>query len=93
MIEHNLNQKELQQNLNTKVELKEEVIDEAKKNLEKEGLLKEDNSDKEKNNSSNISRKNSEDGSNDSKNNEYFLKEFRNNMINEFRFFEHQIQS
>ena len=69
MIEHNLNQKELQQNLNTKIELKEEVIDEAKKNLEKEGLLKEDNSDKEKNNSSNNSRKNSEDGSNVSKNN------------------------
>ena len=92
MIEHKLNQKELQQNLNTKVELKEEVIDEAKKKLENEGLLKEDN-DKEKNNSQNISRKNSEDGSNDSKNNEYFLKEFRNNMINEFRMMEHQIQS
>jgi uncharacterized Zn-finger protein len=93
MIEHKLNQKELLQNLNSKVELKDEVINEAKKNLEKEGLLKEDNSDKERNKSENNSRKISEDGSNESKNNELFLKEFHNNIINDFSFMEHQIES
>ena len=93
MIEHKLNQKMLQECLNTKIELKEEVIEEAKKNLENEGLYKEDSFSKEKLLNLDTSRKNSEDGSNESKNNEYFLKEFHKNMINEINFAENRIES
>ena len=92
MIEHKLKEKNLTECLNAKFELKDEVIQQAKKDLENEGLNKEDSFEKEKSNSS-ISRKNSEDGSNDSKNNEYFLKEFHNNLINEINRFGNTIES
>jgi hypothetical protein len=93
MIEHKLNQKKLIECLNKKIEIKEEEIQQAKKNLENEGLYKEENVEKEKSESLNVSRNNSEEVSNDSKNNEYFLKEFHKNMINEFNFAEHRIES
>ena len=93
MIEHKLNQKKLIECLNKKIEIKEEEIQQAKKNLENEGLYKEENIEKEKSESLNVSRNNSEEVSNDSKNNEYFLKEFHKNMINEFNFAEHRIES
>ena len=93
IVEHRLKEKGLQDCLNIKSEINEEVIAEAKKNLEIEGLYKEESSDKEKYSSWNTSRKNSEDGSNECKNNEYFLKELHHNMINEINLVEGKIES
>ena len=88
-----MKEKGLQDCLNIKSEINEEVIAEAKKNLEIEGLYKEESSDKEKYSSWNTSRKNSEDGSNECKINEYFLKELHHNMINEINLVEGKIES
>ena len=93
MIEHKLNQNRLQECLNAKFEIKNEVVEVAKKKLENEGLYKEESFEKEKSLSLNTSRKNSEDGSNESKNNEYFFNEFHKNMINEINFAENRIES
>ena len=99
MIEHKLNQKNLTECLNAKFELKDEVIQQAKNNLENEGLYKEEINGKEKSScfsnswNSSESRKNSEDGSNEIKNNEFFLKEFQNNLVNEINMLENRIIS
>jgi hypothetical protein len=92
-IEHKLNQKQLTEALKAKFELKDEVVEQAKKNLRNEGLYKEESFEKEKSSSLNNSRKISEDGSNESKNNEFFFKEFQNNLFNEANMIEHQIES
>ena len=62
-------------------------------------MVLEKNSSNSTNNSSNNynsngnSRKFSEDGSNECKNNEYFLKELHHNMINEINLVEGKIES
>ena len=93
MIEHKLNQNKLQDVLNKKIELKDEIIQQAKKDLEMEGLYKEESFEKDKNLSLNNSRKISEDGSHESKNNEFFVKEFHNNLFNEINMIENKIES
>ena len=93
MIEHKLNQNKLQDALNKKIELKDEIIQQAKKDLEMEGLYKEESFEKDKNLSLNNSRKISEDGSHESKNNEFFVKEFHNNLFNEINMIENKIES
>ena len=105
VIEHQLEQKKLDEILSAKFEIKEEIVKQAKKQLENEGLYKEEslvlekNSSNSTNNSSNNynsngnSRKFSEDGSNECKNNEYLLKEFTNNLINEINMVENKIES
>ena len=92
-IEHKLNQKQLTEALKAKFELKEEIVEQAKRNLEIEGLYKELSFEKDKSNSFNNSRKISEDNSNESKNNEILLKEFYNNMFNEINMIENKIES
>ena len=73
--------------------LKMKSLMKLKKKLENEGLYKEESFEKEKLLFLNTSRKNSEDGSNESKNNEYFFNEFHKNMINEINFAENRIES
>ena len=92
MIEHKLNQNKLQDVLNKKIELKEEIIQQAKKDLEMEGLYKEESFEKDKNLSLNNSRKISEDSSHESKTNEFFVKEFHNNLFNKINMIENKIE-
>ena len=79
--------------MNNKIELKDEIIQQAKKDLEMEGLYKEESFEKDKNLSLNNSRKISEDGSSESKNNEFFIKEFHKNLFNEINMIENKIES
>ena len=89
MIEHKCSFEQLQkleeQNKNNN-NIKEEIIQEVKKNLEYEGLYH--NSINEGQNSeANEELKNSESASYEKKNSDYFLEEFNKNMINEMKIF------
>ena len=96
IIEHKFTQDKLTEflkNYNKEChDTKKEVLDEAKKNLENEGLFYE-NIEKEKSSSFNNSRKISEDGSNEFKSNELILKEFQNNIINDINYNFEEIES
>ena len=89
MIEHRCSFEQLQkleeQNKNNN-NIKEEIIQEVKKNLEYEGLYH--NSINEGQNSeANEELNNSESASYEKKNSDYFLEEFNKNMINEMKIF------
>ena len=94
MIEHKYNNEQVKKFLEDPIHksniIKEEIIQEVKKSLEKEGLYHNSYSEN-KDDIMNIeecnhgSRKNS-DSSNERKNGEYFLEEFQKNMINEINY-------
>ena len=93
-IEHNCSIEQLKKYLDEpsqkNIDIKEEIIQEVKKNLEDEGLYPNsmsENQNSETNEDAYNSRKNS-DNSNEKKNNEYFLDEFNKNMINEINCYE-----
>ena len=86
MIEHKFNEEQIKLYLSKfnqrEDDKEEEIIDDAKKNFEDEGLYQGIMSEKQVNESSYVSRKNSE-SSNERNNGEYFLEEFHKNIINE----------
>ena len=94
MIEHKYNNEQVKKFLEDPIHksniIKEEIIQEVKKSLEKEGLYHNSFSEN-KDDIMNIeecnhgSRKNS-DSSNERKNGEFFLEEFQKNMINEINY-------
>ena len=99
-IEHNCNIEQLREYLDgpsqKNNEIKEEIIQEVKKNLEDEGIYPKSTSDNKNietnEDINNNSRKNS-DNFKEKKNNECFLEEFNNNMINEINLYEGRIGS
>ena len=100
IIEHKFTQDKLTEFLKnlTKENLgnKKEIIEQAKINFENEGLYKENNEKEEKekwSSSINNSRKNSEDGSHETKSNEFILKEFHENIINDINYSFKEIES
>jgi hypothetical protein len=95
MIEHKCNIEQLKKYLDERNQnnnnIKEEIIQEVKKNLEYEGLYPNSASEgqnSETNEDINNSRKISESSSYEKKNNNYFMDEFNKNMINEMKIFE-----
>ena len=91
MLEHKLNKEQLKKYLedpiNKNTNIKEEIIEEIKKNLEDEGLYHNTNKTISENQDCNNEdlyngRKNS-NSSEEKKNEEYFMKEFHKNMIEE----------
>ena len=100
MIEHKFDKEQmkkfLEDPLNNTCNIKEEIINEIKKNLEDEGLIKNDNFEGKENEANeyfnNTSRKHS-DLSEERKNGQDFMEEFHKNMINEINFAENRIES